>query len=60
LFARALSWWRIQSLGIFYAQFHIIISVFPYNKLGRLALWNEFKVNNNPDIKESNEHCLHL
>jgi hypothetical protein len=25
-----------------------------------LALWIEFKVNNVPDIKESDEHCLHL
>jgi hypothetical protein len=25
-----------------------------------LALWNEFKVNNILDIKESEGHCLHL
>jgi hypothetical protein len=45
----------------FYAQLHVTASIFPHNKLGCcLALWNELKVNNILDIKESDEHCPHL
>jgi len=40
------SWWRIQSLGqssaFSYAQLHVIVLIFPHNKLGRLfvlVLW---------------------
>jgi hypothetical protein len=49
LWAGELSQWKNQSvgqsLGLFYAQPHIIASVFPNNKLGWVC-WNEFKVNN--------------
>jgi adenosyl cobinamide kinase/adenosyl cobinamide phosphate guanylyltransferase len=52
-------WAKVQAF--FNIQLHVTTSIFPHNKLiDCLALWNEFKVNNTLDIKESNEHCLHL
>jgi hypothetical protein len=45
----------------FSTQFHVTTSIFHIISLvDCLALWNEFKVNNTFDIKESDHHCLHL
>jgi hypothetical protein len=63
LWAVGLSWWRIQLKAkiqaFFYAQLHVTTSIF-LHKLGWLALWNELKLNNTPDIKKSDEQCFHL
>jgi hypothetical protein len=61
LWAVALSWWRIQSLGqnqvFLYTRLQVTASVFPYKSLvDCLALWNEFKVNCNLNIEGSYEH----
>jgi hypothetical protein len=64
LWAGALSWWKIQSLGQcwgLYAQLHITASVSPHNKLDWLmASWNELEVNNTLDSEESDKHYLHM
>jgi hypothetical protein len=49
-------WTKTQAFS--YSQLHIVTSIFPTNKLGCVALWNEFKVNSNLDIEESDEHFL--
>jgi len=50
---------RAKVQVFFYSELCVTASIFPHTKLGWLAVWNEFKVNSNLFMEESDEYCLY-